>query len=140
MNNILSTQPAKIDGTLSANGRLIFSSPNGMIFGKDAKVNVETLLATTHRMTNKTANTFELNNSGSGSIINLGQLAANNVYLIGRDVLNAGDINSSNGSVGLLAASDLRVIFDDAGLLTATVLSNDLFGIVENTGNITVLF
>ena len=111
-----------------------------MIFGKDAKVNVETLLATTHRITNKTANTFELNNSGNGSIINLGQLAANNVYLIGRDVLNAGDINSSNGSVGLLAASDLRVIFDDAGLLTATVLSNDLFGIFENTGNITVLF
>ena len=48
INNILSTQPAKIDGTLSANGRLFFSSPNGMIFGKDAKVNVETLLATTH--------------------------------------------------------------------------------------------
>ena len=106
INNILSTQPAKIDGTLSANGRLFFSSPNGMIFGKDAKVNVETLLATTHRITNKTANTFELNNSGRGSIINLGQLAANNVYLIGRDVLNTGDINSAYGSVGLLAASD----------------------------------
>ena len=67
----------------------------------------------------------------------MGQLAANNVYLIGRDVLNAGDINSANGSVGLLAASDLRVAFDDAGLLTATVLSNDLVGTVENTGNIT---
>ena len=137
INNILSTQPAKIDGALSAKGRLFFSSPNGMIFGKDAKVNVDTLLATTHRITNNTANSYELNNAGNGSIINLGQLAANNIYLIGRDVLNAGDINSANGSVGLLAASDLRIAFDAAGLLTATVLSNDLVGTVENTGNIT---
>lgn len=69
INNVLSTQPAKIDGTLTANGRLFFSSPNGMIFGKDARVNVETLLVTTHRISTNTSNAFELNNSGRGSII-----------------------------------------------------------------------
>lgn len=102
INNILSTQPAKIDGALSAKGRLFFSSPNEMIFGKDSKVNVETLLATTHRITRKTANTFEINNSGNGSIINLGQLAANNIYLIGRDVLNAGNITADKIHICML--------------------------------------
>lgn len=73
-----------------------------MIFGKDSKVNVETLLATTHRITRKTANTFEINNSGNGSIINLGQLAANNIYLIGRDVLNAGNITADKIHICML--------------------------------------
>ena len=134
INNILSTQPAVIDGALSANGRLFFSSPNGMIFGKDSKVNVDTLLVTTHGITAKSINTFELNNAGAGQIVNLGQLSAKNVYLIGRDVRNSGIIESPQGVIGLLAASDLRVTFDDSGLLSATILSDDLLGEVENTG------
>ena len=46
----------------------LFSSPNGMIFGKNATVNVETLLATNHGLMAKSTNTFELNNAGAGQI------------------------------------------------------------------------
>lgn len=105
-----------------------------MIFGKDSKVNVDTHLATTHGITAKSINTLELNNAGAGQIINLGQLSAKNVYLIGRDVRNSGIIESPQGAIGLLAASDLRVTFDDSGLLSAMILSDDLLGEVENTG------
>jgi filamentous hemagglutinin family protein len=134
LNNILSAAPSLIDGRVTAPGRVFFSSPSGIVFDENARVNVNTLLATNHSIERAGENEFDLKNPGLGQVLNLGALNAKSAYLIGRDVLNAGQITSSNGSIGLVAASDVRVSFDEAGLLTATILADDVLGTVTNTG------
>ena len=136
LNNILSAAPALIDGKVTAPGHVFFSSPSGIVFGENARVNVNTLLATNHRIERVEANKFDLKNPGLGQVVNLGAINAKSAYLIGRDVLNAGKITSSNGSIGLVAASDVRVSFDAAGLLTATIVADDVLGTVTNTGTL----
>src|SRR5690606_34825070 len=47
-----STEPSKILGTLQANGNVAIVNPDGILFGKDARVDVGGLIATTHDIAN----------------------------------------------------------------------------------------
>ena len=134
LNSILSESPSQIDGALTANGKVFFSNPNGIVFGPNARVDVGSLLATTHALGETADGSFTLSASGGGSVINLGQLEGLNIALIGRDVRNDGQILSRNGTVNLFAGSDIEVAFDDAGLLHATIKADDVLGTVENRG------
>ena len=40
LNRVLGVDPSSISGTLSANGNVFLVNPNGVLFGKDAQVNV----------------------------------------------------------------------------------------------------
>ncbi len=134
LNSILSESPSQIDGALTANGKVFFSNPNGIVFGPNARVDVGSLLATTHALGENADGSFALTSSGEGSVLNLGQLEGLNIALIGRNVRNDGQILSRNGTVNLFAGSDIDVAFDDAGLLHATIKAEDVLGTVENRG------
>ena len=47
LNKIFDQNPSQILGSLNANGRVFLVNPNGMYFGKSARLNVGSLVATT---------------------------------------------------------------------------------------------
>src|SRR5688572_18314616 len=46
LNRILDVDPSSILGSLTANGRVVLSNPNGILFGANSTVNVGALIAT----------------------------------------------------------------------------------------------
>ena len=53
LNRVKSNDPSKILGAVNANGNVVLVNPNGVLFGKDSKVDVNGLVATTSDIDNK---------------------------------------------------------------------------------------
>ena len=52
-NRILDANPSQIMGRIQANGQLIFSNPQGVVFGATAQVDVGGLVVTVHNLSNE---------------------------------------------------------------------------------------
>jgi len=122
LNRILSANPTNINGTLLANGRVFFVNPAGVYFGAGARVNVNQLVASGLNITNSDFINGQYNFAGgNGSVINSGDISAEKVYLIGRQVANSGSISCPAGYV-VMASGD-RVFLGEPG--TDVVLEVD---------------
>ncbi len=114
LNRILSANPTSIDGTLLANGRVFFVNPAGVIIGGGARINVNQLVASGLNISNDSF----LNGQyefvgGSGTVASYGDISARSVYLVGKQVTNAGNISCPDGYV-VMAAGD-RVFLGQPG-------------------------
>jgi filamentous hemagglutinin family protein len=114
LNRILSANPTRIDGTLLANGRVFFVNPAGVLIGSEATVNVNQLVASGLNMSNEAflSGRYEFA-GGNGAVINNGDISAQSVWLVGKQVTNAGNIQCPSGYV-VMAAGD-RVFLSQAG-------------------------
>ncbi|MCP4258340.1 MAG: filamentous hemagglutinin N-terminal domain-containing protein, partial [Planctomycetes bacterium] len=114
LNRILSANPTCIDGTLLANGRVFFVNPAGVIIGSGATINVNQLVASGLNISNDSFinGQYEFV-GGGGSVANYGDISAQSVYLVGKQVTNAGNINCPAGYV-VMAAGD-RVFLGQPG-------------------------
>ncbi|MFB0553207.1 MAG: beta strand repeat-containing protein, partial [Phycisphaerae bacterium] len=122
LNRILSANPTNINGTLLANGRVFFVNPAGVYIGAGARVNVNQLVASGLNITNSDFINGRYNFAGgNGSVINSGDISAEKVYLIGRQVANSGSISCPAGYV-VMASGD-RVFLGEPG--TDVVLEVD---------------
>jgi filamentous hemagglutinin family protein len=114
LNRILSANPTNINGTLLANGRVFFVNPAGVYIGGGARVNVNQLVASGLNITNSDFINGNYNFAGgNGSVINSGDITAEKVYLIGRQVANSGSISCPAGYV--VMASGERVFLGEPG-------------------------
>ncbi|MHC4642112.1 MAG: two-partner secretion domain-containing protein, partial [Planctomycetota bacterium] len=114
LNRILSANPTNINGTLLANGRVFFVNPAGVYFGNGAQVNVNQLVASALNITDADFISGRYNFvGGEGSVINAGDITAEKVYLIGRQVANSGSISCPAGYV-VMASGD-RVFLGEPG-------------------------
>ncbi len=106
LNRILSANPTMIDGTLLANGRVFFINPAGVMIGGSAKINVNQLVASALNMSDSSflSGQYEFI-GGDGTVSNSGQISAESVYLVGKQVINAGQINCPDGYV-IMGAGD----------------------------------
>ncbi|MHC4500911.1 MAG: two-partner secretion domain-containing protein, partial [Planctomycetota bacterium] len=114
LNRILSANPTSINGTLLANGRVFFVNPAGVIIGSGANINVNQLVASGLNLSNDSF----LNGQyefvgGSGTVANYGDISAQSVYLVGKQVTNVGNIDCPAGYV-VMAAGD-RVFLGQPG-------------------------
>lgn len=114
LNRIISASPTTIDGTLLANGRVFFVNPAGVVIGSSAQINVNQLVASGLDISNSSflSGQYEFT-GGSGSVINSGEITANSVYLIGKQVTNSGTIICPQGYV-VMAAGE-RVFLGEPG-------------------------
>jgi filamentous hemagglutinin family protein len=136
VNRIGGNDPSVILGNLSANGQVILINGNGLLFGPGAKINVGSLIATTHDASNADLMSGKANFDGPGSstasITNNGRINASSgiVGLIAPAVTNNGIIQARLGSVTLGAASKFTLDFTGDGLISfpvdAEVLSRAL--------------
>ena len=114
LNRILSANPTMINGTLLANGRVFFINPAGVMIGGSARINVNQLVASGLNMSDSSFLNGQYEFAGgNGAVVNNGDIAAQRVYLVGKQVTNAGSIKCPDGYV-VMAAGD-RVFFGQPG-------------------------
>jgi filamentous hemagglutinin family protein len=115
LNRILGQDPSKILGALQSNGKVFLINPNGILFGSDARVDVNGLVASTLNISNADFlagnKKFEAG-AVAGAIKNDGAIttpSGGQVFLIAPKVENNGVITSPKGEVVLAAGHSVQL-------------------------------
>lgn len=135
-------------GELNSNGAVILIDRNGIIFGKDSRVDVGSLIATTGDVSDSLALAngnapLLFSNFGTGEIVNNGNITAGDfglVAFVGPVVKNNGVINANLGNVSLTAGNQTATVDLYGDQLVELAVSpvsdvNSKF-LAENTGEI----
>lgn len=134
--------PTQILGTLKANGRVLVSDRNGVLFGKDSTVDVNGIIATTGDVVNADVTDggdLTITGATDGEIINRANITAADaglVALVGPTVKNSGTINAKMGRVALASGSQATVDFFGDNLIELAVDSDTEHALIENRGDI----
>jgi filamentous hemagglutinin family protein len=139
VNRIFDTQGSQILGRINANGQVWLINPNGVLFGKDAQINVGGLLASTLNPDDASIGSTRSNFSGNSTagVVNLGSINAAQggyVALLGHSVSNSGQINAPGGTVAMGAGTAISLNFAGSKLLGLEVTSNQVNALAENGG------
>ncbi len=149
--------PSQILGALTSNGHVCLVNPNGIFFGPDSVVNVNSLIASTLDVSDADFLSGQLRfpGGGTGEIQALGTITANAVALLARNVMLGGSMTveslavgaGKSASISLPLANDngsVTVDFGDAYVPGATIVVHEDFclaageGILDATGEIVV--
>ena len=139
LNRVMGSDPSQIFGRISSNGQVILTNPAGVYFGKDARVDVGGILATTHGISDADfmagKNRFERNGS-TGSVVNEGEIKSalgGYIALLAPEVRNQGAIIAQMGTVALAAGEVVDLKFDSNNRLTSIrVEPSQIQALVEN--------
>ncbi len=139
VNRIFDTNGSQIFGHLNANGQVWLINPNGMLFGRDAQVNVGGLVASTLDVADgDLANgTRRFAGSSTAGVINQGRISATeggSVVLLGHHVSNTGTISARLGTVALGAGNATTLQFEGNRLVNLRVDDNVLDALADNGG------
>ena len=143
LNQVNSASRSIIDGAINANGQVIIVNGNGILFGKDAVVNVGGLVATTMSpdrqrfMDGDSVHSFV--GSSSGSIVNEGRIEGNNldsyIALMAPSVQNSGVIVamlSEANTVALAAGKKVTLSFAGNRLADVSVDASVVDALIVN--------
>ncbi|MFP5392044.1 MAG: filamentous hemagglutinin N-terminal domain-containing protein, partial [Gammaproteobacteria bacterium] len=141
LNRVLDNNPSQIFGSLSSNGQVFLTNPNGVYFAPGARADVGALVATTHAISTADfmAGKDHFERAGAtGSVVNEGTLTSRlggYIALLAPEVRNAGVVVASLGSVTLAAGDAYDLQFDGlngTGLATVRVTPATIDTLVEN--------
>ena len=138
LNRVTGGESSQIFGALTSNGQVWLLNPNGVLFGRDARVDVNSLVVSTLRLNDSDflAGRYRFTASAPGATVrNEGAMASahgGQVVMIGERVENAGSITAAGGAVGLAAASSVELV--DTGLPNLAVRVQVPAGQALNTG------
>ena len=131
LNRVIGDAASVIDGALSGNGHVYVINPNGVLFGKNASVDVGSLVASTARISDRDMTNFAgadgitmaIPEDSSAKVINAGTIRAEGglVVLHAAEVENSGTITNPEGTTALAAARNLSLSADTAGKINFTV-------------------
>ena len=131
LNRVVGDAASVIDGALSGNGHVYVINPNGVLFGKNASVDVGSLVASTARISDRDMTNFAgadgitmaIPEDSSAKVINAGTIRAEGglVVLHAAEVENSGTITNPEGTTALAAARNLSLSADTAGKINFTV-------------------
>ncbi|MFN7316532.1 MAG: filamentous hemagglutinin N-terminal domain-containing protein [Phycisphaerae bacterium] len=111
LNRITSAAPTRIDGNLSANGRVYIVNPAGVVFGRSSVINVNGLFAAAGNMSDGDFNRGIDRVTGmTGRVANEGLIRVDQggtVLLAGGQVANMGNIVAPQGTVAMAAGTDV---------------------------------
>ncbi len=143
LNRIGGTAPTNIDGKLTANGNVVVVNPNGIVFGRNAKVDVGGLVASTADIADenfmKGTLGFDRLGKPDAAIINHGSITAKDAGLVGLvapNVENHGVITANLGRVQLASGDTATVDLHGDGLIEIAVTDKVQSQLVVNTGSI----
>ena len=120
LNRVTGTSASSIDGLLSATGSVYLINRNGIVFGREGRVDVGgSFVASTQDLSNErflAGGNLTLSGASEAAIINYGRIGAagGDVALVAAKVVNEGTLAAANGTVGLLAG--YQVLLRDRGL------------------------
>ncbi|MGD8786050.1 MAG: filamentous hemagglutinin N-terminal domain-containing protein, partial [Phycisphaerales bacterium] len=116
LNRVMQGGATQFDGSLFGNqGHIIIVNPSGIVFGPTALVQAHQFTASALDVSNTDFmnGVYSFSGDGIGKVANYGEITADQVALIGKEVLNAGVIRSPGGYV-LMAAGD-KVLLGQEG-------------------------
>lgn len=141
LNRITDQNPSMIYGQLNANGNIYLINPNGIIFGKNAQIDTNGMIASTLQTSNQdffnNTNIFSQGlNSAAGKIDNQGRITGHGgvVALIAPQISNSGSIVNDSGSIALAAGEKVVLDFSGDGLMTVKVDTAVVNALIENKG------
>lgn len=111
LNRIADMSPSQIFGSLQANGSVILLNPNGVMFGPNAQVNVNGLIASSLNLSDENFLNGVYRFEGpaiSGAVTNAGTIETGiggHVYLLAPNVENSGVIRTPEGHIALAAGT-----------------------------------
>ena len=142
LNRVLGSDPSSILGNLSANGKVFLINPNGILFGREAQVNVGGLVASTLNMTDHdfVASDYNFVGASRGTVLNQGVINTladgGYVALLGANVGNNGIISAKLGTVVLAAGTAITLDLAGDDLLNVTINQGSVNALVQTGGMI----
>ena len=144
LNRVLGGGVSEIFGKLNSNGHVFLVNLSGILFGKTASVNVQSLFASTLSISdsNFLSGNYVFESNGSfGSIVNDGSLSGNqSIDLFGAAIKNTSSINAPSIN---LAVGDKLVASLDGGIKVEVTVTDELKNkvngfndAISNSGNI----
>lgn len=140
LNRVIGSDGSSILGKIDANGQVFLINPYGVIFGKNAEVNVGGLVASTLNITDadfKNGN-YKFNaGAGNGDVVNLGTLQSAEggyIALLGKTVKNNGVVKAKLGNATLAAGDAMTLDFSGDELIKVQVDKSTINALVENKG------
>ncbi|EAY4680374.1 filamentous hemagglutinin N-terminal domain-containing protein, partial [Salmonella enterica subsp. enterica serovar Rubislaw] len=141
LNRVTGASGSQIMGTLKANGQVFILNPNGVLFGKDARVNVGGLVASTKNISTADFMKGQYTLSGNGNpgaqVVNQGSLTTAKggyIVLAGERVSNSGTVTTPGGKTVLAAGKTVTLQLDNGGLTSVSVNGSVVNALVENRG------
>ncbi|EGZ8045676.1 filamentous hemagglutinin N-terminal domain-containing protein, partial [Salmonella enterica] len=141
LNRVTGASGSQIMGTLKANGQVFILNPNGVLFGKDARVNVAGLVASTKNIDTADFMKGRYTLSGEGNpgaqVINQGSLTTTKggyIVLAADQVKNSGTITTLSGKTVLAAGKTVTLQLDNGGLTSVSVDGGVVNALVDNRG------
>ena len=137
LDRVVGADPSQILGSLTANGTVFRVNGNGIVFGKDASVDVGGLVTSTLGITNADfmAGRYRFEGRG-GKVRNDGMIVADggHVALLGASVSNNGRIQANFGSVVLAGGEAITLDVAGDGLLNVAIDAGAVNALVRNGG------
>lgn len=143
LNRVLGSDVSVIQGALNANGQVFLVNPNGVLFTKDAQVNVGGIVASTLNISTQDfmAGHYKFEGASSNAIVNQGNIAAHGngqgggtVALIAARISNEGTLTAEKGNV--LMGAGRKVTLDLGGPVKIQVEEGALDALIEQGGAI----
>ncbi|EAM8296435.1 filamentous hemagglutinin N-terminal domain-containing protein [Salmonella enterica] len=141
LNRVTGASGSQIMGTLKANGQVFILNPNGVLFGKNARVDVGGLVASTKNISTTDFMKGQYTLSGSGNpgaqVVNQGSLTTSKggyIVLAGERVSNSGTVTTPSGKTILAAGKMVTLQLDNGGLTSVSVNGSVVNALVENQG------
>lgn len=139
LNRVVGNEQSIIAGALNANGKVFIINSNGIMFTRDAQVNVGGLVASTLDISNSNfmAGNYTFSGSSAASVVNKGTINAVDggyVALLGKAVANEGTINAKLGTIALASGDAITLNFSGDSLLDVTIDKGTYDALVENKG------
>ncbi|QPJ64793.1 MAG: filamentous hemagglutinin N-terminal domain-containing protein [Candidatus Nitrohelix vancouverensis] len=154
LNRVIGDDPSSILGKLTSNGMFMLINRNGIMFGKDAQIDVHSLVATTNDINNSdflSGNyNFSIAPDIAATVVNRGTLSVAQgglAALVAPGVINEGVINARLGRVSLAGANTFTLdLYGDqlVNLGIGSEVAQSVFGVdgakldslVKNSGSI----
>lgn len=141
VNRISDIDPSRIEGSLKANGNLVLINPNGIVFGKDSKVDVNGIVASTSGINEEEFRrgnlSFDQPGKADAKITNDGTITAKDSGLVGLvapQVVNNGIIRAKLGKVNLSSGDTFTLDLAGDGLIQLAVTGDVKDQLVSNSG------
>ena len=144
LNRVTGGQASHLDGTVSANGQVVFINPAGVLIGRNARIDAAGLIATTSDIRNadfmagrlafSQASSVEGASVENEGIINV----ADDGYAVlsAAMVSNTGAVNARLGSIVLGGAEAFTLDLEGDGLLSYRMAEGSVPAAVQNSGSL----
>ncbi len=140
LNRVMGALPSSIQGQLQANGRVLLINPNGVLIGPGGRVDTAGFIASTLDVSDAdflAGGDLRFQGNSLAKVVNLGTINAiggGDIFLIAREVVNAGTLNAPEGTVGLAAGQ--QIVIAAQGEERVAILPEGQEGSVTNSGTI----